>query len=379
MYKEISSFFCAIRSSILYENLTQTIGYFRENENLSQKEYDDNETYQNTNELYTNFAEASEALLNNLTNHAKNDIKLFLLDTICDEDFCKEKFGSDAEEVDMDLVYDTIDDFIDFFIKKLTLLTDDVEDETFFWDAVKDFFVDNIDRPQKEIYKDILVCPLCSADVTIVPSADLFDANQNISSEQEEIAVCECCGAFAFVDKDGNIIGILGDKETHVKRNRVYSAITNSCKLFGMLSYEVRKTFQQLVNKPLDNKNDIENLDKFECNKVIHAFMLAKNNIDNLCINWPTTHKELMNALKNGWRIRISKSITNKNIGRLLIPTSVSDGIIAVKSKNEQETFLLPAGMDYEFKKDIVIIHHPSGSSDVYRLYPPEYRLLIEK
>jgi hypothetical protein len=376
--KEISSFTFACRTFILHDNLNKSISLYRENENLAQKEYDDDKTYQKTNELYTAFTNSSDALLDNLLNHAKLDIMYFLLETICDNDFCKAKFGSDTNEADIELVCTKIDDFTGFFIEKLISLTDDVEDETFFWDTAKEYFIDNIESVPKEIYRDTLVCPFCSSDVTILPSADIFDEHQNISSEQEEVAICEC-GAFAFVDKDGNIIGKLGDKETHVKRNRVYSAITNSCKMFGMLSYEIRKTFQRLVNKPLDNKNDIENLDKSECNKIIHSFMLAKDSLANIDIKWPTTHKELMDDLKNGWRIRISKSITNKNIGRLLIPASVCDGIIAVKSKNEQETFLFPAGMNYEFKKDIVMLHHPSGSTDVYKLYPPEYRSLIEK
>lgn len=379
MNKEIASFVWAAKISIHLNTFSSFINTFREIENLSQKEYDDSETYQNTNELYTNFTTASTELLTNIVNHAKKDMKYFLLDTICDEDFCIEKFGSDAEEVSVNAIYKNIDSFMDFFIKKLALLTEDVEDETFFWDTVKDFFINNIKQAEEEVYRDIVACPLCSSDVTILPSADVFDENQNISSEQEYVAVCECCGAFAFVDQDGHIIGTLGDKETHVKRKRVYSAITNSCKDFGMLSYEVRKTFQYLVDKPLDNKNDIENLDKAECNKIIHAFMVAKDKKKNLDITWPTTHKELMASLKNGWRIRISKSISNKNIGRLLIPTSVSDGIIAVKSKDSQETFLLPTGMNYEFKNNVVIVHHPSGSSDMYTLYPPEYRALIEK
>lgn len=368
MQKEILSFLSICRAIVHYEQIEREINFYRDYQDLSRKEFDDDE-YKELADSYTAFSEASNTMIGNYLNHAYSDLYAELVETLSSEEeaqglFAVDKVFSVSEvKVFMDKAYEKI-------IAAYREGVDDVDDIVFFTNIIR-----NIINNRSNDTENAVICPYCGQKPDIVEAADFFGDDSKYDGKR--VCCCEC-GAYALVNSNGDIVGTLANKELHKKRNRVRSVMAQYNEVSGSIYYETVTKVANLLGKDALTKDSVAYFTEQECNTVIHALLEAMKKISAMTIRYPKCHKDFMNAIHNGMRLRIVKDLTQKQNKRLLKPAQIGDTSFTVIGKGgETETFNFPKGLAYRFENNILKIAHPSGAEDEYIMYPPEFRTTL--
>ena len=363
MKNEILSLLSICRVIVSREQIDKEISFYRECQNLSQKEFD-KEEYKELSDNYANFTDAFNNMVGNYLDHAYSDLYVVLVETLSSSKKVKAFLGIErtfsAEEVEdlLSKVYSTI---LDTYRNGIG----EVEDVMFFANTVK-----NIIEERKAETNDAIVCPFCGMTPDIVEAADYFGEDSKYDGKR--VCCCEC-GAYAMVNDLGDIIGTMADKELHKKRNRVRSLISQFSEITGSLYFEVHTRIANLIDRDFRDKHVIDTLTTEECNKVIHSILEAKKKIESMDIRYPKNHAQFMDALKGGMRLRVVQNISKKRNKRLLKPAQIGDTCFTVLLKGGgTEIFNFPKGMDYRFDGKVMQIVHPSDVVDIYEMYPQE-------
>ena len=363
MEKAILSFLAICRAIISREKVKKEIDFYRECQNLSQKEFD-KEEYKDLSDSYTNFVESFDVMVENYLDHAYSDLYIAMVETLTSEEDAEKFLGFkrtfSVEEID-DILSKAYASAMDAYRNGVG----EVEDVLFFTNLII-----NIINERKPTAEHTIVCPVCGLIPDIVEASDFFGDDSKYDGKR--VCCCEC-GAYALVNDAGDVIGTLADKELHKKRNRVRSIIAQYADMTGLLYFEVHTKVANLIDRDFMNKHAIDSLGTEECNKVIHYFLEAKKKIENMSIAYPTNYSQFINAIKNGMRLRVVQNIMPKNNKRLLKPAQVGETCFTVILKGGgTETFNFPKGMDYRFSDKIMKVVHPSGREDIYQMYPHE-------
>ena len=363
MQNKILSFLSICRVIIFHEQIEKEIAFYRECQNLSQKEFD-KEEYRELSSNFSNFTESFDNMVGNYLNHAYSDLYIALVETLSSETEAKKFLGIEkafaVEEIET-LLSKTYDAILDAYREGIG----EVDDVLFFTNILAS--VVNEKKAPEEL---AIVCPRCGLTPDIVEAADFFGEDSKYDGKR--VCCCEC-GAYAMVNDAGDIIGTMADKELHKKRNRVRSIISQYADITGSLYFEVHTKVANLIDRDFMDKHAIDTLETEECNKVIHCFLEAKKKIETMDVAYPKNHTQFMSALKNGMRLRIIQDLSRKRNKRLLKPAQVGDTCFTVLLKGGgTESFNFPKGLDYHFDGKIMSINHPSGNKDIYQMYPQE-------
>lgn len=213
------------------------------------------------------------------------------------------------------------------------------------------------------------ICPYCGNITEKFPSSYFLGAaNKSVKSF---VWGCTHCGAYAFADNNGDMIGTVADSELHKKRFALKKMISEMCDLCGLTYYESFALFSNVIGVKIEKIGDVELLDVEQCNKGMSYFLKYKNIKSSENIVYPKNHKQLMEMLKNGGRLKILTSLVNDDAGKLLIPIAVGDTAFIIRNEFSTENITLPKVLDYEFKGPVFTIIHPD-KKERFRMYPPD-------
>lgn len=317
-------------------------------------------------------------------------------------DLVREGFNNSVKSVKLVYGNDIVDECFNVFMKVVqdekeckkifgvSKLPSDVTEEHIFQQAFNEikansdlfngnfddyeFWVDticNILNPIQKMEKtdERYVCPYCGNLTEKFPSSYFLGAaNKSVKSF---VWGCSHCGAYAFADSNGDIIGTIGDGELHKKRHALKIMVNQLCDLKGLTFYESFNLFSKVIGVKIEKIADIESLDVEQCNKGISYFLRYKSDKSWEDLTYPTTHKQLMEMLKNGGRLRILTSLTNDDAGKLLIPIAVGDNAFIIRNGFSTEKITFPKVLKYEFNGAIFTIIHPD-KKERFKMYPAQ-------
>ena len=366
MRKEILSFLSVCRTIVFQERVQEEIEFYRNCQNLSQKEFDKSDEYGELSASYKNFSQSFDTMIENYLNHAFSDLYIVMVEKLSSVKSSEEFIGI-SKEFSSDEVSDILEKTYDEVVNAYRESIDEVEAVLFFTNIVRNVIDKTEDTPTIDT-----VCPYCGNKPDIVEAADFFGEDSKYDGKR--VCCCEC-GAYALVNDSGDIVGTMADKELHKKRNRVLSLMSQYSDVSGSLYYETRMAIGKLIGKSLPNKNPASCLNTEECNKIIHSVLGTLKKIKESSPTFPKCHAELISALKNGLRLRVVKELSAKNNKRLLVPSQVGENSFMVLCKGGgTETFMFPKGLKYSFENEKIKILHPSGNYNEYTMYPEDYR-----
>lgn len=347
-----------IKANVAKKRMEECIDIFRISLNVSQKEYEGDED----EKVFTSFKSASDTIMEKYRTEAYD----ICFDSLYEQDIELSKLI--GKELDFDDIVSLLDETI---IRIETILSENEvseEDNLFFLQILQE--VANVTPNESD---EVLKCPYCDGTPEIISANDFFGEDSRYDGKQ--VCCCEC-GAFAILDKNGNIIGTMANKELHEKRSRLRSVLHKYCEVSASTMYEAKIKVLSNLDRKVPYKNAIERLTLEECNSLIHKVLVAIKKIEELNVRYPKNHKELMTCLKNGGRMKIIKEISQKNNGRILIPLEVGESTFTIKSRTGIENILMPSSLAYTFEGRKIKISHPSGLIDEYLIFPEEIRTI---
>lgn len=190
------------------------------------------------------------------------------------------------------------------------------------------------------------VCPYCEGVPSRIPKADFFGANCDDSDGF--VWACEC-GAYAYMSKDGAVIGRMADTDLHHKRKNLKRLLFELCGQAGLTVYEGCKWIAWITGSPVNNLSDIESLMEEDCDAVLSAYEKIKLRIRALKPDFPHTHGELMRFLENGGRMMAQNAFGYK-YGRMFVPIKIGKEGIRVRHNKKVQEIMLPKNLDYSFE-----------------------------
>mgnify|MGYP001668145924 CR=1 FL=1 len=219
------------------------------------------------------------------------------------------------------------------------------------------------------------VCPYCNGIPTRTPKADFF--GKNCDDTDGYVFACEC-GAYAYIGKNGKIIGTMADAELHGQRKSIRKLVFELCALVGLTVYEGCRWLSWASGTPMHSMQDIERMSEDDYRNAISAYDKVKERVRALNPEYPHTHRELMRFLEDGGRMMVLNAYGYK-YGRVFVPINVGSEAIRVRYNKVVQEIMLPKDLDYSFDGGFMTITHPSGKREKYKLFTKEHRTELYK
>jgi hypothetical protein len=245
------------------------------------------------------------------------------------------------------------------------------------WDSELDiysYFIENTKEmlmPTEELNTEAdEICPYCSGVPAKILKSEFFGPH---SSEGEGyIWGCEC-GAYAVMNRDGRVAGKLGDTILHQKRNLVKGAICELCGLAGMTCFESCRWFSYITGMRIQNIADTEYLDANACNLALRVFILEKKTIQEAKDEYPKDRNGLFTFFADGGRLVVCNAYGFQH-GKLIIPAEIGTDGIKIFDRGGTQAISFPPGLNYEFNDEYMLISHPSGKKEKFKMLLPHIR-----
>ena len=215
------------------------------------------------------------------------------------------------------------------------------------------------------------ICPYCDGLPSKTAKADFFGENHD--DNEGYVWACEC-GAYAYMSREGNVIGTMADRELHYQRKIVKKILFDLCGTAGMTIYESCRWAAWITGKSLNIVQDVEYLSMEDCDAVRSLYDGVKERLKTKRFQYPHTHGELMKFLEDGGRM-MAQNAFGYRYGRLLIPILTGSEAIRIRYQKGIQEVMLPKGLEYRFEGDQMMILHPSGKREKYKLFTKEQRL----
>ena len=215
------------------------------------------------------------------------------------------------------------------------------------------------------------ICPYCNGLPSKTAKADFFGENHD--DNEGYVWACEC-GAYAYMNREGNVIGTMADRELHYQRKNVKKILFDLCGTAGMTIYESCRWAAWITGKSLNTVQDVEYLSMEDCDAVRSLYDEVKKRLKTKQFQYPHTHGELMKFLEDGGRM-MAQNAFGYRYGRLLIPILTGSEAIRIRYQKGIQEVMLPKGLEYRFEGDQMMILHPSGKREKYKLFTKEQRL----
>lgn len=232
-----------------------------------------------------------------------------------------------------------------------------------------------IKEPAYEQGEDPDVCPYCNGIPTRMPKGEFF--GKNCDDTDGYVFACEC-GAYAYIGKNGRILGTMADAELHNQRKNIRRLVFELCALVGLTVYEGCRWLTWATGTQMHNIQDVERLSADDCRNVISAYDKVKDRIRAMNPEYPHTHGELMRFLEDGGRMMVQNAYGYK-YGRVFVPLKVGGEAVRVRYNKVVQEIMLPKDLDYSFDGGLVTIMHPSGKREKYKLFTKEHRAELYK
>lgn len=248
------------------------------------------------------------------------------------------------------------------------------------WDYEQDFYsyfieiVKEVFMPTEDINTDSEeVCPYCDGVPKRISKFEFFGPHS--PNNDGDIWGCEC-GAYAEMDDNGKVLGKLGDAMLHQKRNLVKSAICELCSIAGVTIFESYHWFSFITGLKIQALNDVEFLDTETCNIAIRVFLMKKQEIQECKPIYPKDRRELFLFFSDGGRLLVCNAYGFQR-GRLLIPSEIGQEGIRIYGRESSYSIGFADSLRYEFKDDVLYIHHPSGKKEKFKMMPAAQRNIL--
>ena len=215
------------------------------------------------------------------------------------------------------------------------------------------------------------ICPYCNGLPSKTAKADFFGENHD--DNEGYVWACEC-GAYAYMNREGNVIGTMADRELHYQRKIVKKILFDLCGAAGMTIYESCRWAAWITGKSLNTVQDVEYLSMEDCDAVRSLYDGVKERLKTKRFQYPHTHGELIKFLEDGGRM-MAQNAFGYRYGRLLIPILTGSEAIRIRYQKGIQEVMLPKGLEYRFEGDQMMILHPSGKREKYKLFTQEQRL----
>ena len=215
------------------------------------------------------------------------------------------------------------------------------------------------------------ICPYCNGLPSKTAKADFFGENHD--DNEGYVWACEC-GAYAYMNREGNVIGTMADRELHYQRKIVKKILFDLCGTAGMTIYESCRWAAWITGKSLNTVQDVEYLSMEDCDAVRSLYDGVKERLKTKRFQYPHTHGELIKFLEDGGRM-MAQNAFGYRYGRLLIPILTGSEAIRIRYQKGIQEVMLPKGLEYRFESDQMMILHPSGKREKYKLFTKEQRL----
>ena len=215
------------------------------------------------------------------------------------------------------------------------------------------------------------ICPYCNGLPSKTAKADFFGENHD--DNEGYVWACEC-GAYAYMNREGNVIGTMADRELHYQRKIVKKILFDLCGAAGMTIYESCRWAAWITGKSLNTVQDVEYLSMEDCDAVRSLYDGVKERLKTKRFQYPHTHGELIKFLEDGGRM-MAQNAFGYRYGRLLIPILTGSEAIRIRYQKGIQEVMLPKGLEYRFEGDQMMILHPSGKREKYKLFTKEQRL----
>ena len=215
------------------------------------------------------------------------------------------------------------------------------------------------------------ICPYCNGLPSKTAKADFFGENHD--DNEGYVWACEC-GAYAYMNREGNVIGTIADRELHYQRKIVEKILFDLCGTAGMTIYESCRWAAWITGKSLNTVQDVEYLSMEDCDAVRSLYDGVKERLKTKRFQYPHTHGELIKFLEDGGRM-MAQNAFGYRYGRLLIPILTGSEAIRIRYQKGIQEVMLPKGLEYRFEGDQMMILHPSGKREKYKLFTKEQRL----
>lgn len=318
-----------------------------------QKDYDDNSSkYTETEEAYKKF---SNVIFRTIGEDVYSKAEKAFIFAMSDKELAMSLFNISD-------IHNPKKAFSDAFYKLKDRLDLQEDGFTLWLSAMNDVVLPN----KSHIVEHSAVCPTCRAFPERLPSDMVFSDDTNLP---EYVYYCTKCQKYAFESSNGIPIGTLAGHETHKKRKICRKMLVDACNEFGITEFECFILFSRISGYSLVDMNDIECLDIKQCSRVISSYLEYKKQHERKSVKFPRKHKEVMDFLRSGGRLRIIRSLRADMNNKLLIPVSVGDGAFTVNGPNGNERILFPKVLKLEFNKNIITVIHPN-KKEYYRMYP---------
>ena len=214
------------------------------------------------------------------------------------------------------------------------------------------------------------ICPYCGGIPSRVSKTEFF--GESTDDTDGYVWACEC-GAYAHLDEDGNVVGIIADKSLHDKRRKAKNILFDLLRLAGVAVFEGCKWFSHITEKRIRVIQDVEYLSDDQCELVFDAFKAFKGRLKKLEPQFPATQKELMAFLSEGGRFSALNAYGYKS-GRLFIPIKVSEEAVRIRFRKTVQDIMLPRQLEYQFSGNTFILVHPTGKREKFKLFTKEQR-----
>lgn len=253
-------------------------------------------------------------------------------------------------------------------------LAADLPDETDGY-TVLIHLIREIKDPAYKPEEDPDVCPYCNGIPTRTPKADFF--GKNCDDTDGYVFACEC-GAYAYIGKNGKIIGTMADADLHSQRKNIRRLVFELCALAGLTVYEGCRWLSWASGTPMHSMQDIERMSADDCRNAISAYDGVKERVRAMNPEYPHTHGELIRFLEDGGRMMVQNAYGYK-YGRVFVPIKVGSEAIRVRYNKVVQEIMLPKDLDYSFDGGVMTITHPSGKREKYKLFTKEQRTELYK
>lgn len=219
------------------------------------------------------------------------------------------------------------------------------------------------------------VCPYCDGIPTRISKTEFF--GDMVDDVDGYVWACEC-GAYAQINSDGGIVGLMADSSLHSSRKKIRNIIFELSRLVGVTVFEGCKWISFITGRKIVSLQDVEWLNETECETAINAFNGVKTRIKSVNPEYPKSHKELIAFLEGGGRFSALNSYGYKS-GRLFVPIKVGDEAVRVRFRKGVQDIMLPRELDYQFNGQQFVLLHPTGKRERFRLYAKEQRQILYK
>lgn len=331
--------------------------------NYEQKVFENPEEKKKFNTVKESFNSSVDAMKKIYGNDIVNECFDVFLKVVQNETLCQDVFG--VPKLPEDLTEENLFQKAFNIVKQSSDIFSGNFDDYEFWKDTISQILNPIQKPEDAENK--YICPYCGNLTEKYPSSYFLSAVN--ASVRSFVWGCPHCGAYAFAGSNGEMVGTIGDESLHKKRYSFKKMINEYCDLKGATFYECFSCFSKVIGVRIEKVSDIEKLNEEQCDRAISYFLKYKESKPWTKVKHPKSHKELMQMIKEGGRLKILTSLVNDEAGRLLIPIAAGDSAFMVRTDFSTEKVTLPKVLKYEFDGPIFTIIHPD-KKERFKMYP---------